>query len=111
MGQTGTVLSLASPWRLWRDLAAQMGCKSQMSDVARVSLKPLHGWGPWSIASPCGACTNTLRLLGVPGWSSGLGWAVKPGNGISYKYPFGASSAAQCCGPSLNGARFCAGGG
>lgn len=44
-GQTRTVLSLAAPRRLRRDLAAQPGYKSWVSDVARVSLKPPHGWG------------------------------------------------------------------
>lgn len=44
-GQTRSVLSLAAPRKLRRDLAAQPGYKSRVSDVARVSLKPPHGWG------------------------------------------------------------------
>lgn len=71
LGQTGTVLFLAPPRRLPRDLAARLGYKSWVSDVARVSPKPLRGRGLRSIASPCRVCPNTLGLLGVPGRSQG----------------------------------------
>lgn len=111
VGQAGTVLSLAAPGRLQRNLAARPGYKSWVSAVARVGLKPPHGHGLQSVTSPCGACTNTLGLLGVPGPSSGLGRAAKPGNGISYEHPCRAHSAAQRRGPSPTRACFCAGAG
>lgn len=59
MGQAGTVLSLAAPWRQRWDLAAWLGYKSRVSAAALVSLTPLRVRGPRITASPRGACPNT----------------------------------------------------